>query len=394
VDLKIFLGSSSSKVVTDEVRKIAAAIDSRDGFISLRWNDSDAFPTGSYTLSRLIELTHEVDAALFVFAGDDPVLHNGELAQQPRDNVLIEYGLFVGSLGPEDVAFYRLGETRTATDVAGLSEIWAPKGWNASVELRLNAWLDDVRKRSRYSQGQDLEKWRHPAIRVWQVFETDAKDPAGKKNVLEGPVLGEINSEGVQFFNDIDKNLFLGRNSVELLSMLEQWIKPPDPHWDDLIEDQNRVKAHWQTGSYVPARVAVLFNEKHTHYGGKIFVPLAVERTMRARPGNKTEETSTIIYLDLDQLPKAAFGGEQIWKVLSRDINLLELAKELEEIAGKLHAPAVEISKVKQAVALLRNNQGGPTVIELCAGVGFYSILKNAALDSQTARLLGNLLNS
>jgi hypothetical protein len=280
--------------------------------------------------------------------------------------------------------------------VAGLSEIWVPKGWNANVELRLNDWLDDVRKRSRYSQWEDLEKWKHPAIRVWQVFETDAKDPTGKlrKTVLEGPVLGDVNPEGVQFFNIDDANFFVGRNTQELMSVLEQWIKPPGPHWDDLVEDQKRVVAHWQGGSYVPARVAVLFNESHPYYGGKMFVPLVVERTTRARPGNKTEETSTVIYLDLDKLPKAAFGGEQIWRVISRDIDLVQLANELEEIAGKLQAPQSERLKVQQAVDLLRKGAGGPMVIELCAGVGLYSILEIATPGSETERFLGSLLNS
>src|SRR5262249_41574965 len=62
------------------------------------------FNPGLSTLDRLVELTHEVDFAAFVFAQDDwttkgasPGAASGQAS--PRDNVVYEAGLFGGALG-------------------------------------------------------------------------------------------------------------------------------------------------------------------------------------------------------------------------------------------------------------------------------------------------------
>jgi hypothetical protein len=52
-----------------------------------------------YTLGRLIELTKIVDASVFIFGEDDKVWYHDSQNQQPRDNVLLEYGLFASRLG-------------------------------------------------------------------------------------------------------------------------------------------------------------------------------------------------------------------------------------------------------------------------------------------------------
>ena len=68
------------------------------------WTTS--FNPGTTTLERLLELTHEVDFAAFVFAQDDwttnsplasPLPGSGQAS--PRDNVVFEAGLFGGALG-------------------------------------------------------------------------------------------------------------------------------------------------------------------------------------------------------------------------------------------------------------------------------------------------------
>jgi predicted nucleotide-binding protein len=68
------------------------------------WTTS--FNPGTSTLARLFELAHEVDFAAFVFARDDwtaagfpasPPAGSGQAS--PRDNVVVEAGLFGGALG-------------------------------------------------------------------------------------------------------------------------------------------------------------------------------------------------------------------------------------------------------------------------------------------------------
>src|SRR5437660_12832418 len=62
------------------------------------------FNPGVSTLERLVELTHEVDFAAFVFAQDDWTTRGASTDEpsrqaSPRDNVVFEAGLFGGALG-------------------------------------------------------------------------------------------------------------------------------------------------------------------------------------------------------------------------------------------------------------------------------------------------------
>jgi predicted nucleotide-binding protein len=92
---RIFLGSSGKqeKLLQALTRGLADVAHVEP------WTTS--FNPGTTTLERLLELTHEVDFAAFVFARDDWT-STGPLASpppdsaqaSPRDNVVFEAGLF------------------------------------------------------------------------------------------------------------------------------------------------------------------------------------------------------------------------------------------------------------------------------------------------------------
>jgi predicted nucleotide-binding protein len=93
---RIFLGSSGQQ------EKLLAALTRGLGDIADVDPWTTVFNPGLSTLDRLVELTHEVDFAAFVFAQDDwttrglaPDAVPGEAA--PRDNVVFEAGLFGGA---------------------------------------------------------------------------------------------------------------------------------------------------------------------------------------------------------------------------------------------------------------------------------------------------------
>ena len=95
---RIFLGSSGKqekllKALTRGLETVAHVEP---------WTTS--FNPGTTTLQRLIDLSHEVDFAAFVFAQDDwtsddrpAIPEPGEAS--PRDNVVFEAGLFGSALG-------------------------------------------------------------------------------------------------------------------------------------------------------------------------------------------------------------------------------------------------------------------------------------------------------
>jgi hypothetical protein len=86
------------------------------------------FNAGSSTLDRLVELTHEVDFAAFIFARDDWTASNassftpaGSGQASPRDNVVFEAGLFGGALGMQRTFILHAQGAKLPSDLLGLT---------------------------------------------------------------------------------------------------------------------------------------------------------------------------------------------------------------------------------------------------------------------------------
>ncbi len=105
------------------------------------WTTS--FNPGTTTLERLLELTHEVDFAAFVFAQDDWTTNNpqgspapGAGQASPRDNVVFEAGLFGGTLGMRRTFILHASGAK----VAGRS-------WQEDGRLSARYWSEAVKER-------------------------------------------------------------------------------------------------------------------------------------------------------------------------------------------------------------------------------------------------------
>lgn len=113
----IFIGSSSEK------KEIAAQIAiklSERGFDIRRWWES--ISPGQYTMNALVSLAQSVDAAIFLMTQDDIVNFRNIKTIQPRDNVLIEYGLFLGHLSQErTIILKEKGDLKLASDISSIT---------------------------------------------------------------------------------------------------------------------------------------------------------------------------------------------------------------------------------------------------------------------------------
>jgi Predicted nucleotide-binding protein containing TIR-like domain len=90
------------------------------------WTTS--FNPGTTTLERLLELTREVDFAVFVFAQDDWTTNSPTASPQPesgqaspRDNVVFEAGLFGGVLGMRRTFILHASGAKLPSDLLGLT---------------------------------------------------------------------------------------------------------------------------------------------------------------------------------------------------------------------------------------------------------------------------------
>ena len=118
---RIFLGSSGQ-----QAKLIQAITRGLEDVAHVEpWTTS--FIPGVTTIERLLELTHEVDFAAFVFAQDDWTANSpappppGTGQASPRDNVVFEAGLFGGALGMRRTIILHANGAKLPTDLLGLT---------------------------------------------------------------------------------------------------------------------------------------------------------------------------------------------------------------------------------------------------------------------------------
>ena len=145
--MEIFIGSSSE--AADYMGEIAAKLENLKTS-PLLWNASGKgiFIPGDNTIDALIKITKRVQAAIFIFNADDKTWNEKsslEMTDTVRDNVLLEYGLFVGALGKENVCFVCKGKPKVASDLKGITYIDGDLG-ESQVKLKLKDWINAIKQ--------------------------------------------------------------------------------------------------------------------------------------------------------------------------------------------------------------------------------------------------------
>jgi predicted nucleotide-binding protein len=118
---RLFIGSTVEALPV--AREVQAELDHE--FQVTLWNQN-LFNPGDLTWSRLVEMARsKFDFAILVFSADDVVESRGKSSAAPRDNVLLEYGLFVGAVGPDRTFFLynRDHPPKIASDLAGVTAL-------------------------------------------------------------------------------------------------------------------------------------------------------------------------------------------------------------------------------------------------------------------------------
>jgi len=158
VRVRVFVGSSSEAAAIDRVVRSTLEL---FGVDVVGWRE--AFRPGDYAIDVLLELGTSVDGALLVVTPDDLVTHHGDQRLSPRDNVLLELGVFLAHFGKRRAGVVHVrseeGMAALPSDLRGLTTLELDPGNPGQNELRLSKWLEDVRA--------EVES-QHPALP--QVF--------------------------------------------------------------------------------------------------------------------------------------------------------------------------------------------------------------------------------
>lgn len=223
--MKIFLGSSREALPS--LYEVGDWLEA-DGHEPQPWDDVGLLLPGENTWVALIGIARSVDAAIFIFGEDDSVWYRQDSGlRQPRDNVLIEYGLFCGLLGQGRVIICRQGEAKLATDIDGIvyvdltSKIRARRAVLAWARLKSSAAADD---RSPAILERAILRRELEDARTQLEFE-ELKSRDLQKLITESGILDFTNYDGPsgRFKLLFDRDFFWG-----LASCLAKYCPTPD----------------------------------------------------------------------------------------------------------------------------------------------------------------------
>ena len=132
----IFIGSSS------EAKNIAHTIKSNlSEYADVRvWDQENIFNPGDQYLDSLRRQILLSDFALLIIYPDDEIVKRNEVGYTPRDNVLLELGLFMGALGKFRGFYVTISDKRNGED----KEPNIPSDLAGLTKLRLTLVDDDA----------------------------------------------------------------------------------------------------------------------------------------------------------------------------------------------------------------------------------------------------------
>lgn len=112
---RIFIGSSSEQLSTlDQVKDLLG-----DDFECIPW--TAAFDLNKSGLDSLLKQTRLSDFSILIATKDDLTNQRGEMLTKARDNVIFEFGLFLGSAGVEQCYLLAEEGTNLPTDLDGIT---------------------------------------------------------------------------------------------------------------------------------------------------------------------------------------------------------------------------------------------------------------------------------
>lgn len=131
---KLFIGSSSEG--SDIAEKLKEEIESEMGewLECDLWNGGEIFELNKSALDSLIQASRKYDYGILVATKDDITKSRGAEAHVPRDNVMFEMGMFLGSLGLTRAFLFVEKHSKLPTDYNGITVPYFEKDIDGSIE--------------------------------------------------------------------------------------------------------------------------------------------------------------------------------------------------------------------------------------------------------------------
>lgn len=130
---KLFIGSSKEGTEIAQQLKVQLEKELSEWIDITIWNDGVIFNLNSSTLDSLVKASRKFDYGILVATNDDIALIRKEIEMVPRDNVMFEMGLFVGSLGLSRAFMLVEDGSKLPTDYKGITVPYFEKNDEKSI---------------------------------------------------------------------------------------------------------------------------------------------------------------------------------------------------------------------------------------------------------------------
>jgi hypothetical protein len=143
---KLFIGSSKEGLAIATQLKAELNKHFSDWLECVIWDEAKVFSLNKSTLDCLMKASRRFDYGVLVATGDDLGLIKGITDIKPRDNVMLELGLFIGSLGLSRAFVLLEKECKLPTDYNGITVPIYSNEIEGSLEKAINQIVEEIEK--------------------------------------------------------------------------------------------------------------------------------------------------------------------------------------------------------------------------------------------------------
>lgn len=139
---KIFIGSSVSGLdIAEKVKVYLSSI--ADCFV---WSEPDIWEPNRSTFDNLIRMSNYFDFGVFVATADDLTETNDQLVIEPRDNVILEMALFLGTMGHHKSFLLVENGIKLPSDFNGIYMPRFDKSDEGSIRAMCETYIEKIKE--------------------------------------------------------------------------------------------------------------------------------------------------------------------------------------------------------------------------------------------------------
>lgn len=139
---KLFIGSSKEGLEVANEFKKKVEFECSSWIDSEIWDEGKIFTLNKNALDSLVKASRKFDYGVLVATKDDIVKSKGIKRSAPRDNVMLEMGMFLGSLGLTRAFLLVEKETKLPTDYNGVTVPFFQKGTAGSLDIAIDRIIE------------------------------------------------------------------------------------------------------------------------------------------------------------------------------------------------------------------------------------------------------------